>query len=289
MHRLIIGVSPYVFELFGSPRYKYSLEEQRIMNSVEQQTFILSDKIIKYYQDSAERPDIINAIIEARGNIEGTIQFFNSEKYTYSSGAEELIGLVEKVEQKVLVAERSDIKQFSAKKINLVSPKKLGEGKETILSKYTFPCIFHVTPNLSCDIIADWFKILFMNEKKLIIYDKYLLTTAGLDSFKKYYLPIIEKTTEVIIYCSMGDMARSELVKNAKNPCFDSHNIIIYLAQRMSHDRYIETSHLRIAIGAGLDLLNVSGKVSATKECEISVKRIDDGEHISVPRAEKIR
>lgn len=284
MHYLTIGVSPKVFELFGKRYLDLSPEEHVVLSAVGQHEILLSARILDYYRNVLLNADFIDTYLTAKANIEGVCKYVTPED-SYSSGVEELLGLVEKCELRILVAEKKDIRGYSAKRINLVSPKKLALGQERNFSRFVFPVSYQVYAGCSCENLAKWFGILLKNESYIVIIDKYIMTSNGIESLKHYYLPNIEKTAAISIYCSTSeDVTREDLRIQAKDECFDGYNAKIYFCKTIAHDRYIETQHLRISIGGGLDIMNPSGSVPERKECSIHIERIDDNNRLKLPQ-----
>ena len=160
MHYLTIGITPSVFALLNSRFSDFSDEEINIVRAVSQQELLLSDGIVAFFRSRIEDASMIETYISRYGNIEGKCRYVIPEE-KYTDGAMELIGLVAKLNQKILVGEKTELKAYSLKHINFVSMKKLGEGKDTLLSRYVFPYTFHVDSGCSCAKIIEWFGVLF--------------------------------------------------------------------------------------------------------------------------------
>ena len=190
---------------------------------------------------------------------------------------------------KFLLGEKRDISPCSGKGINLISPSEIVSGTDTLLSKkYIFPLVQHFETNCLCENIAKWFKVLFENEKKIIIIDKYILNTNAIKSLGKYYLPNIDGKTEIEIYClKEQDCSDNEIQSKANDSCFDNRSVKIFYSNKMEHDRFIILSDIYISIGAGIDFLQENGKV---KSCTVSIQWNQKNNCPSIPQnAIKIR
>ena len=286
MHCLVIGITAPVFELYGKRVYELSEEENRVFDAIKNHRILISEGIIKYYEKSINNTSLVESFIDAYGNTE-RIKYVTT-KEEFDSEIEELLYCVSCFEMRILVGEKQDVAPYSVDNIDLVQTSKIKKGKYTSLSKFVFPVNYHVKPNCSCESIARWFGTLFKGEKKIRIFDKYILNRRGIKCLKQYYLPNMDEDAEIIIYTSITkDFGITDLENASKDSFFDSYNVSIYKCEDMAHDRYIELSRIRINIGGGLDILE-GVSIRKEKECDIDVAVYDKA--IELPKqVRKIR
>lgn len=153
-------------------------------------------------------------------------------------------------------------------------------------------CKIRIKNNINCDICAQWFKELLHGEKKVEIFDLYIIQDSGISVLEKYIAPYFEDGATIIIYTDweyfdkyfdlMG--SKNKTIRKRIQTIADKHNLRIEIqtAKRkksekinsqtvttpaQEHDRHIFlTSNIHITIGKGLDFLNpYTGKTEGTE------------------------
>ena len=125
MYKLNLGVGFSIFKLVYLP---YN-EKTFIIDIIKQHRFILSDKIIGYYEEMAgeENLDIVETFLDTLiYNDEAHIYYKNQSDI---SAKDEIIMLVEQNPMKVLVAENEEFQHLTINKIKLINSKDIIEKK----------------------------------------------------------------------------------------------------------------------------------------------------------------
>ena len=100
---------------------------------------------------------------------------------------------------KLLLADKNEIKK-AKKGIKLLRCEDINENANCPLNLYCIPVTArYIEAKKPTESYAKWLGNWLAGEKELIIRDKYLLNEHGIKSFKKYYLPFIEKGAKIRI------------------------------------------------------------------------------------------
>lgn len=283
MQRLTIGVNYFYFLLREKKFSELSCGERKMLEAIEQQEIILSESLLAFYKKKTGLSESIESYLTAYGNVEGKYKMFSSDR-KFIEPLEELLCFTQSVPLRILVSEKSDLAGYSTKKVNIVSPKKICDGKEELLSNYTFPLTKEIIKGKACSHIEEWLAPLFYGEEKIIIFDRYIMNNDGVKSLKKYFFPHFPLKAQIVIYCTTRANITPDDIRNAlQDEDFSKRNVTIYECGNIKHDRYIELSRIRIRIGAGLGLLCDSGIVREDQECSISISRITEEQHFKAP------
>lgn len=140
--------------------------------------------------------------------------------------------------------------------------------------QYTLPITnYEVKSEEQCYKYENWFKNCFINERQIVIVDRYAANKEGLLSLESCYLPNIEKGAEIDIYVSE---TAAESIENIKK--FMNNNpgwkITFYFSDlHEEHDRFILLKSMQIVIGKGICFMN--GERKKTYKTFISMNNID--------------
>ena len=248
----------------------YSDEYGPIIHKIYQHRVVISKKILDYYEDCAEKIGLKDAYLTyIQSLIQSQDRCLIVEGRGKDNIKEELIETAFLQQMKILIAEKDEIRK-AKKGVNLLSCEDINGKPECVFNLYRFPIINrYVAAKKPVGAYVKWLSNWIKGEKKLIIRDRYLLTPHGIASFKKYYLPMIEKgatikiqTDEDVDKCFLDEFDKS---------LYDDYQFSIYKCSKM-HERVIILEKFQIVIGAGIDFLSADWEL--TKESFVSISEI---------------
>lgn len=263
--KLTLGNS--FFEHFYLP---YSEEFGIVLPKISQHKIVLSEKIINYYMDSATgSANKLACRTFIQDIITSNKRCCMEKNFDFDSMTDELMAVAGNQPMKILMAEKTEI-QKAIKGINLLTVKDILEKQWCAFNLYTLPVTSrYIPPKEGVEGYKKWFKNWMQGETKVIIRDKYLLSTEGMTSFKNHFLPLFEEGMNIEIQTD-SDVDTS-ILDQFDQAEYDKYSISVFKCQRM-HDRVLIFGDFQIVIGKGVSFL--SGDWNLTGESFISISNI---------------
>jgi len=256
----------------------YDMEFGEIQPRIAQHTMVLSEKIIKYYEDYAQSCgalDLCKTYLQSIMGQKSKCEFV--QDFGAKNMIEELIAVASSQPMKVLLAEKNEIKK-APRGINLLTCNDIKKNDGCIINLYSLPISCrYVRNNEKTERYSAWLGNWLKGEKNIIIRDKYLLSDNGIASFKKFYLPIFEKGANISIYTD--EDVEERFITEFDKEEYSEYHINIYKGSRM-HERVIILDDFQIVIGKGLDFLRADKNNTAESFISITKVTIDTEEEM---------
>lgn len=148
----------------------------------------------------------------------------------------------------------------------------LEEHIDNRIRRNSTDCQVRVVTGTDCRIYAEWFQELFYGERRVTMFDPYLVNANGLSAFSSYLAPAL-KDKEVYIFTdaeewshALGRAAQWDQIARNNNLRLQIFISDTRNKSRKEHDRHVFLgSNIHVTIGRGFDFLNAAtGQVRGT-------------------------
>ncbi|MDK0629171.1 hypothetical protein [Clostridium perfringens] len=131
---------------------------------------------------------------------------------------------------------------------------------DKIFDIYETPITIDISLNFDSSILAEFLSKFYLNSKKVIIKDKYLIQNES--SLEQYIMPYIKKgETEIIFISSWDKHTKASYSKFTNYKGYKS--TIKNEKKDLAHSSYIESDKYRIDVGYRLNIFGKNGKTNA--------------------------
>ena len=249
----------------------YSDEYGPVLPKIRQHRIVLSERLVSYYEECASANGLkescttyLQALIKSNDRCV-LINVFDETQ----SIEEEMIGIALLQPMKILIAEQEEISK-KKKGLNLLRSNDINNNQNCILNLYCIPVPSrYVEGKKPVEAYTKWLSNWFQGEKNIIIRDKHMLCDHGIESFKKFFLPMFEKGASIII--QTDSKVNQKYIDEFDKEDYKDYQINIYKCSAM-HDRVIIAGDFQVVIGKGIDFLSADWNM--TSESFISISRI---------------